>query len=1040
MKSQRTIFKWIAMAIAFAVFLAFAFAQHSVSAQDEFPPTPTQTPTEEPVEDNFFAPTPQPSDIPPSEGPSIQSFSALTPDTPSQPDPDCSDGRCVFMVRVRTDDAGISPACSYSTSTNEIYMGQCYSGQPITSGFRFANVNIPQGMIIQDAHIEFTVDGTYSDDFNVAFYGENNANALPFSNTSRPTNRLLTTEFAPWHIASSDPWTLGQIKDSPSLTAIVQKIVNRPDWVSGNAMAIILKNVGPSSGTFKHRRVIGYDRPVWYLGTQNAARLVIELSIRKPVILIPGLTGSRLYVSQDFDWSQPNGHDENNFNFSYTANDEIWMNLWELRTRYDDYFDVLRMEKDGVTQSTNALYVVDLEARDIVGNAEIFGIGLADVYDEFLADLQVAGYQSGIDLFIFPYDWRMDIPHNAQLLNNKVLDALEIANGTKDQSQWKITQVDLVAHSMGASVAREYISYPSQAARVHRLIAVGPVFLGAPKPLKGILFGDTLDIPGLNADEVKDIVQNMPGVFQVSPGNAYWEFYDGTSGNPVAFQEDYDFDGDNQELGDLSYDQFKSLLFGLDRDPNLNWDVYGKDINQTVFNRAEAFHNRLDFSWDSGIPIPEVDLIVGTGLCTIGQYQSTWRVKAGPVRIDPIVHINEVNGDGTVPLFSSSLYDPDRGIDHRGGANVYYVAKKYADHAFMLSEEPIKQFVINLLKGGDNLPDDGIIQEANVPKKCSGATINIESPVELHVIDAAGNHTGWATPSDIDGPIIEEDIPHSQYDEIEGNKTVYLPDDGEYTIFLKATDSGSFNLILHLYKSDGTEKTIVYLRAPLSIATTGEMLFDTSSIEPPLLNLDHDGDGVVDDIVEATSVLDSTESADNEPPQIEIVSPKQGQVLAGSTRVEWQSNDEITGVLNEWGYIDMGTPNELLVFNGAVTTLPYGEHTLTVLAEDYLGNASQEQVSFTVYSFEWLSPISGSGTYSAKSGNTIPVKFRVRDLDGVFVHDESVELNLLDGSGNVVAGPFVFAQNPTQGVAILGNTQYHYNLKTKGLATGTYTL
>ncbi|MDI6768843.1 MAG: phospholipase D-like domain-containing protein, partial [Anaerolineales bacterium] len=61
------------------------------------------------------------------------------------------------------------------------------------------------------------------------------------------------------------------------LTAIVQEIVNRSDWNSGNALAIIVKNAGPASGTYRHRRVIGYDRPVWYPGTENAARLVIRL-------------------------------------------------------------------------------------------------------------------------------------------------------------------------------------------------------------------------------------------------------------------------------------------------------------------------------------------------------------------------------------------------------------------------------------------------------------------------------------------------------------------------------------------------------------------------------------------------------------------------------------------------------------------------------------------------------------------------------------------------------------------------------------------
>ena len=82
MKSQHTIsFKWITIPLVLAVFVNSALFLPSVSAQDEFPPTPTQTPTEEPTEepvvDDLPESTPQPSDIPPSEGPSIQSFSHI---------------------------------------------------------------------------------------------------------------------------------------------------------------------------------------------------------------------------------------------------------------------------------------------------------------------------------------------------------------------------------------------------------------------------------------------------------------------------------------------------------------------------------------------------------------------------------------------------------------------------------------------------------------------------------------------------------------------------------------------------------------------------------------------------------------------------------------------------------------------------------------------------------------------------------------------------------------------------------------------------
>lgn len=277
MKSQNTIFKWIAIPILLTVLFSSVLISPSVSAQDELPATPTSEPTEEPVVDDFPEPTPQ---TPLEETESFQAFSALAVATPSLPDADCSDGRCVFYVKASTDDAGIHPSCGFSTSINEVYMGQCTNGQSIVSGFRFPNVNIPAGTVIQNAYIEFTVDGPYTDDLNVIFYGQASGNASTFSNFSRPNSRPVTTASVLWHIPSTEPWSLDQIKDSPSLTPIVQEIINRPDWVSGNAIALILRNVGPSSGVNKHRRVIGYDRFTSTYGAANAARLVIELEYK----------------------------------------------------------------------------------------------------------------------------------------------------------------------------------------------------------------------------------------------------------------------------------------------------------------------------------------------------------------------------------------------------------------------------------------------------------------------------------------------------------------------------------------------------------------------------------------------------------------------------------------------------------------------------------------------------------------------------------------------------------------------------------------
>lgn len=91
------------------------------------------------------------------------------------------------------------------------------------------------------------------------------------------------------------------------------------------------------------------------------------------------------------------------------------------------------------------------------------------------------------------------------------------------------------------------------------------------------------------------------------------------------------------------------------------------------------------------------------------------------------------------------------------------------------------------------------------------------------------------------------------------------------------------------------------------------------------------------------------------------------------------------------------------------------------------------------YEFEWLQPIGNANPYTIKQGSTIPVKFTVTDFEGIFVEDETIYLQITDSNGNVVLGPIQLSNNPNNGIKIQGN-QYHYNLKTKDLPAGSYTL
>ncbi len=196
-------------------------------------------------------------------------------------------------IATGSDDAGPNLAsaypspggCEYRTSWNEIYFGWCISGASGgVSGFRFTDVPVPAGAHIAEAHIRFTLDSYQGvEEITVRFYGEASGNARTFSDADRPANRPVNSQaYGEWYVPASEIWTLGDQRDSPDLTAVIQAIVNRPDWNTGNALVIIAQSIQPTSGYWQHRRVIGYERSSWYAGNQYAARLVLSYEMPTP--------------------------------------------------------------------------------------------------------------------------------------------------------------------------------------------------------------------------------------------------------------------------------------------------------------------------------------------------------------------------------------------------------------------------------------------------------------------------------------------------------------------------------------------------------------------------------------------------------------------------------------------------------------------------------------------------------------------------------------------------------------------------------------
>lgn len=115
-----------------------------------------------------------------------------------------------------------------------------------TVGLRFAGVTIPKGSVITNAYIQFTSKETGSTATSVTIKGDNADNSAAFTTASmNVSSRLKTTASATWAPSAwSTTGAAGAAQKTPNLASIVQQVVNRTGWASGNALSFIISGTG----------------------------------------------------------------------------------------------------------------------------------------------------------------------------------------------------------------------------------------------------------------------------------------------------------------------------------------------------------------------------------------------------------------------------------------------------------------------------------------------------------------------------------------------------------------------------------------------------------------------------------------------------------------------------------------------------------------------------------------------------------------------------------------------------------------------------
>lgn len=166
-----------------------------------------------------------------------------------------------------------------------------YSVPYLIGAFRFAALTIPKNTVISSAYLRVSayVSGTGSSSFTIA--GEAYDNTSAFNYTPYIGARTITSATVAWSVPSA--WAEDGTYTSPNIKSIVQEIVNRSGWSSGNAIAIQLRNAASSGGYQLIYSKLGADT---YGGTP--AQLIVEFAGTdvpdgvKSQYYIPGATNS----------------------------------------------------------------------------------------------------------------------------------------------------------------------------------------------------------------------------------------------------------------------------------------------------------------------------------------------------------------------------------------------------------------------------------------------------------------------------------------------------------------------------------------------------------------------------------------------------------------------------------------------------------------------------------------------------------------------------------------------------------------------------
>lgn len=164
-------------------------------------------------------------------------------------------GSGIFYPIVSGDDGGWTSNNTVQIGYNNMAFGEWY-GTFKGLWIRFPNINIPQGVNITEAYVKFVSYGSKATTIcNANIYFNNEDDAVAPTSAAQFVALTLTGAIA-WNNVGA--WVDNLQYDTPELKTILQDIVDKGGWSSGNAVQIIIKDNSSSVNTVRNASQIDY--------------------------------------------------------------------------------------------------------------------------------------------------------------------------------------------------------------------------------------------------------------------------------------------------------------------------------------------------------------------------------------------------------------------------------------------------------------------------------------------------------------------------------------------------------------------------------------------------------------------------------------------------------------------------------------------------------------------------------------------------------------------------------------------------------------